>query len=183
MRRLWALALLGTAGCFTSVPDVLPIDPEGHYLMFVENAENGCGFMGFDRPAERPRMMDPSVEFSLYRDGSSTKIKGQFEGAAALVFVFWFGSRELTGTVDGNKIEIRPQALNAQMQGNCKYILDVRGHATADKARNLVDGVVRYRATMLSGHPDCKPLEGCETTQLFRATRTGDPTTIPDGGI
>jgi hypothetical protein len=177
-----ALVAALASGCFTSVPDVQPADVNGKYTMFVENANNGCGFAGFDRAEERPRMTDATLDFSLYQSPGATKVTGQFEGLALIVLVPWFGSAQLTGTVDGNKLEIRAQAVNPQSKGTCRYNLEVRAEATVQKDRNLSAGVVHYRPQNVGSDPDCASLQSCETTQTFTATRVNDPT-ARDGGI
>lgn len=181
MRLAFAcLTLVSLTSCFTSVPDVRAASVEGKYTVFVRPGENGCNLSAF-QSAPDPKAPNGQVELSLYQAAGSAQVSGRAEGWLKLLFLFWLGSDEIKGRVDGDALDLQAFTPKSQQEGACVYTMGLRMTATV-RGTMLVDGVVHYQPQMTSTSPDCKPLEGCETTQLFTATRTAPPTPL-DGGL
>lgn len=145
-----------------------PEDVSGNYTVQIANGANGCTF-AFENWMEGPAGSFPAVNA---QDGSTvvTVVEGGFGALLSFVYGGDDGVLRLVGTIEGDRLASEFIGARPSNELACTWTWSIRLDAVADG--DLLTGTLTY-APRTNGHPVCETLgiEGCETLQLFNATR------------
>jgi hypothetical protein len=147
------LALVGAAACSDA-------NVAGNYSAQITNRSDGCS-LGLTSG------QNLTASFTVTQDGSDVSLT--VEGLVAGLFLAsQVGSSTLTGSVDGNDIDVERKGNVMKTAGNCMYTINAVLKANQDG--DNMSGRVEYRAAT-NGDPDCGTRQGCLTVQDFNASR------------
>jgi hypothetical protein len=154
MRTFLALALLG--GCSSS-----PADVAGDYTIAVTERDNGCNLQNWT-----VGMSYTGVQTTITQSGGNAS--ATVMGVSGLGVGATFGTNVFTGSVDGDKIDLKAIGTKSNTQGNCTFTYngDITGTLTGDalEGRLTITGAG-------NGNSDCVGITGCVTFEDFNGTR------------
>jgi hypothetical protein len=155
MLALLPLLLLG-GGCTED-----PIDVEGMYTIALTNRENGCNFNDWVE-GETTTGVQVTVTQS---GGSATAVVG---GAAGTWFDVSLGSREYSGSVSGDHVNLTLYGTRSATAAGCTWTLN--SILTGTLIGDTLTGDIRYTPST-NGSPDCATIEDCVSRQQYNGVR------------
>lgn len=154
MRRLLLLAIF--AGCGTDT-----VNAQGNYSISLTNGPNGCNFQNYT-------VGQSTTGVSVAMTQQGTNASADIMGGGGLVLDAFIGGHVFTGSVDGDKLDLKLAGTKPQQMGNCTFTYNGEILATLDK--DTLTGTINYVAAG-NGNSDCASIQGCKTTQDFNGTR------------
>jgi hypothetical protein len=147
-----ALGLVGCAG---------DADVAGEYTIAVTNQENGCMFNDWE-------VGNTMSNIPLTITQNESAITGTIGGPAGVFLGVFLGSSELSGTVDGEDIELTRFGTTSAVEGECSFRLNLAAVAEIDGDFLAGDLLYTYDT---NPSPDCGFRSTCVTRQSFNGTR------------
>ncbi|GAB4197151.1 MAG: hypothetical protein OHK0013_05010 [Sandaracinaceae bacterium] len=142
-----------------------PVDAAGNWSVNVTNGANGCMLANWT-----VGQMTAGIPLTITQSGTTiTAEVGGTTGSAADLFL---GSRRLTGSVDGNRLDARLVGRAGSM-GGCAYtpVIDLTATVTGD---TMMGNLIWSFDT--NTNPDCAMYATCESIQAMNGSR---PPTAP----
>lgn len=159
MHKAIALALLMAAGVGCGPP--APADFRGDYTGQFTNGTNTC-------PGNWNQGETNTASFVVLQSDANVTI--EVRGFAGNVLDFVLGTRQFTGTAQGNQLNATLIGSRAQSEGMCTFTW--RANVVATLSGDALQGTITY-TPQTNGHADCtaRMVEGCSRVQSFAATR------------
>jgi hypothetical protein len=160
-RRVWIawIALV----CAAAAAACSDANVAGDYNAQITNGNDGCS-LGLTPGT------NAAADFTVTQSGSDVTL--EVEGLAGLFLASQVGAAVLTGSVDGDELDVERQGTLKKTSMSCEYTVNARIQATLEG--DAMRGRVEYRAAT-NGHADCGSRESCVTVQDFNATRPPAP--------
>jgi hypothetical protein len=136
-----------------------PADVEGMYTVSTTNRDDGC-HLGWN-------VGDTNQGITVVITQNGESAIAEIQGGAGFLVGIVVGTNTLSGSVDGNDLDLFAAGTRPKTSGNCTYTTDGRINATL--TGDALQGTMRYIANT-NNNTDCAAV-ACTSTQDFAGTR------------